>query len=177
LHAFESGELTSRYDAEALNNNIYETTFQSNSVCGQMQNSGLNGMNYDSYSSGTQATYEAGQIITVEVKLSIYHFGHFEFSICPAGNTGTPSQDCFQRNKLTIVKDNKYNAPLDPRYPERAMLPPLNFGTDYSYDVALPDYLSTGGRYVLKWMYYVTANSSFPVGYDKYNFPSSWGPM
>jgi len=175
LHALESGLLTSRYDATCLNNNIYETSFRSSSVCGQIQDGGPNGMNYDFYSSGSQATYQAGQVITVEIEITVYHFGHFEFSLCPAGPTGTPSQDCFRQNKLKIVADNKYGAPVDPRYPERAMIPPANFGDEYSYQVALPSNLAPG-NYVLKWMY-VSGNSCTAVGYSGYNFPSSWGPM
>jgi hypothetical protein len=132
-------------------------------------------MDYDHYSSGIQDAYTSGQIITVDVEITVYHYGHFEFSICPAGSTGTPTQDCFRKNKLTIVKDNKHEAPLDPNYPERAMAPPQTFGIDYSYQVALPHDLASGS-YVLKWMY-VTANSCVPVGYHNYPFPSSWGPM
>ena len=132
-------------------------------------------MNYDNYSSGVQAWYNVGQVITVDVDITVYHFGHFEFSLCPAGDRGTPSQDCFRKNKLTVVKDNVHDAPLDPNYPERAMMPPESFGNYYSYQVALPQDLQ-GGDYVLKWMY-VTANSCVAEGYNRYPFPSSWGPM
>ena len=133
-------------------------------------------MNYDYYSSGVQAEYNFGQTITVNVEMTVFHFGHFEFSLCPAGDSGTPSQDCFRTHKLTVLKDNMYSAPLDPNYPERAMIPPESFGKDYSYQVALPLDLEGGGDYVLKWMY-VTANSCIPDGYNRYPFPSSWGPM
>lgn len=175
LVAYERGLLGSRYEATANNNNIYENNFRSNSVCGQIQASGANGRNYDNYFTGVQATYSPGQVITVNVELTVYHRGHFEFAICPAGSTGTPSQDCFRNNKLTVRKDNRYNAPLDPNYPARAMIPPESFGKMYSYDVQLPSNLSRG-NYVLKWMY-VTANSCYPVGYNRYPLPASWGQM
>jgi len=175
-HAFDNGLLESYYEATALNNNIYQTSFRSNSVCGQVQNGGPNGRNYDTYSSGVQATYQSGQIMNVVVDITVYHFGHFEFSICPVGTTGgTPTQDCFRRNKLRIVRDVLHNAPLDPNYPERAMMPPMSFGMRYSYDVALPSTL-TQGNYVLKWMY-ISGNSCIAEGYNRYPFPSSWGPM
>jgi len=132
-------------------------------------------MNYDKYSSGIQATYSPGEVIIVTVEITVYHFGHFEFSLCPAGTSGTPSQDCFRENKLNIVKDIVHNAPIDPNYPKRAMIPPESFGKSYSYEVLLPSDISEG-NYVLKWMY-VSGNSCVAEGYNKYPFPSSWGPM
>ena len=175
IHAFQNGRLGSYYEATALNNNIYQTAFRSNSVCGQIQNGGPDGTDYDRYSSGIQASYTSGQVITVNVEITVYHFGHFEFSICPAGASGTPTQDCFRTNKLNIVRDTVHNAPLDPNYPERAMLPPQSFGKNYAYDVALPNNLPNG-NYVLKWMY-VSGNSCVASGYDRYPFPSNWGAI
>lgn len=174
VHAYENGRLGSRYEATANNNNLYGNTFRSSSVCGQIQEM-PNGINYDNYSSGIQATYRPGQVITVNVELTVYHKGHFEFALCPAGGSGTPSQDCFRNNKLTVRRDNRYGAPLDPNYPARAMIPPESFGKMYSYDVQVPSNLASG-NYVLKWMY-VTANSCYPAGYNRYPLPSSWGPM
>ena len=174
LHAFNAGLLNSRYEATALNNLITAGTpnTRSSSVCGQVQQGTRN---FDTYRSGNQATYSAGQVITVRPELTVYHWGHFEFSLCPAGSTGTPSQDCFRNNKLNIVRDNTFGAPVDVNYPFRAMIPPESFGKSYSYQVRLPSNLASG-NYVLKWMY-VTANSCYAVGYDRYPFPASWGSM
>lgn len=167
--------LGSSFEQTALNNNIFGNTFRTDSVCGQIQQGGSNAMDFDNYSSGNQATYTAGQTITVTSTLTVYHWGHFEFSLCPAGGSGTPSQDCFRNNKLTVVSDNTHGAPVDSRYPFRAMIPPESFGKQYSYQVALPGNLGSG-NYVLKWQY-VTANSCYPVGYTSYPAPSSWGPV
>lgn len=179
LYAFETGRLSSFYDATALNNNLYITDFRSSSVCGQVQEGRDDALDFDTFLAGDlgkDQVFEAGSTITVDVTLRVYHFGHFEFSLCPVnGGSLTPSQDCFRNNKLKIVRDNIHKAPLDPNHPERAMIPPRNFGMDYSYDVALPGNL-VQGNYVLKWMY-VTGNSCHADGYEEYPIPSSWGSM
>jgi hypothetical protein len=158
------------YEATALNNNNVDGTF-TNTVCGRVQGAGRN---FDSYTSGSQATYSSGQVITVKATLTVFHKGHFEFALCPANDV---TRSCFARNKLTIVRDNIYGAPLDPNYPHRAMLPPRAHiaTTDYSYNVRLPSNLSSGA-YVLRWAY-VTGNSCVAPGYNSYPFPSSWGQM
>jgi Lytic polysaccharide mono-oxygenase, cellulose-degrading len=192
VHAFEAGLLSSEYDATALNNNIYVSDLRSSSVCGQIQGGGDMGMDFDTYngflvddSPSVSYSYQAGQIITVNVTLTVHHMGHFEFSLCPTTTQqqelATLSQDCFRTRKLEIVQDNIFGAPLDAQYPERAMIPPPQFQSTssayilYSYDVRLPPPSENlpNGPYVFKWMY-VTANSCYPNGYEQYSIPDSW---
>ena len=122
---------------------------------------------------GTQATYNAGEVITVDIQVDVYHRGHFEFAICSGSN---PTQACFSQNLLNVVNDNVWGTePLWAAFPHRAMLPPENVMSTglHSYQVELHDNLPSGD-YVLK-MTYVTADSCYPTGYPDYTAPASWG--
>ena len=114
----------------------------------------------DNFVGGSQATYKPGDEVTVKFILTVSHYGHLEFSLCPASNT---KQACFKENVLDVVYHA--NGGADPAYPHRAMFPPQT-QTEFEYRVVIPDDLASGD-YVLK-MTYVTANSCHPEGYDTY---------
>jgi len=135
-----------------------------------------------------QLVVQQGSIITVEVILTAHHKGHFEFKACPTDGRQdeAPTQECFDRNPLTFVKDELYGAPPDLNYPTRAYIPPLSYsgilsdtsgvaGTLYQYTLQLPPNLE--GKLVLLQWHYLTANTCTYVGYDDYSFPASWGNM
>jgi hypothetical protein len=111
----------------------------------------------------SQACYQPGQIIDLEVTLTAHHKGHFEFKMCPIVPFEVPTQACFDANPLTFVTT------FDPNYPERAYIPDAAAGNTFSYKYKLPDGLS-GDLVLLQW-HYVTANSCIPEGYYGYNWP------
>jgi hypothetical protein len=146
-----------------------------------------------------QATYTEGDIIDVEVLVTTHHKGHFVFSACPVvatplgyasetqPNNQQPTSECFDQYKLTLVKDELYNANLDKRFPERIYLAPASViqwenegpeiqpvtGAKYKFKLQLPPGLH--GEVVLLQWYYLTANSCKHVGYDMYDWPEEWG--
>lgn len=140
-----------------------------------------------------QATYTEGDIITVEVTVTTHHKGHFVFSACPTISTTSgldnqaPTQECFDKHKLTLVKDELYNANIDRRFPERVYIAPASKlewsnpgpdiqpvnGAPYKFKLQLPEGLY--GEVVLLQWYYLTANSCKHVGYDTYEWPEEWG--
>lgn len=135
-----------------------------------------------------QLVVQQGSQITVEVILTAHHKGHFEFKACPVDGlqNEAPTQECFEKNPLTFVKDELYGAPPDLNYPTRAYIPPLSYsgilsdssavaGTLYQYTLQLPPNLK--GKLVLLQWHYLTANTCTYVGYDDYSFPASWGNM
>ena len=117
----------------------------------------------------SQACYQPGQIIDVEVTLTAHHKGHYEFKMCPISPGQAPTQACFDANPLTFVTDTMYGATFDPNYPERAYIPDSAAGYTFSYKYKLPDGLA-GDLVLLQW-HYVTANSCIPEGYYDYNWP------
>ena len=92
-------------------------------VCGITQS----GINYDAWLDSTgqpmpwqsQATYTAGDIITVSSILTAHHEGHLEVWACPQGRAST--QDCFREHKLNFVDDVSFGMPPDPNYPLRGV--------------------------------------------------------
>jgi hypothetical protein len=151
-------------------------------------------MNYnmEPMSSNVQATYVEGDIIDVEVLITTHHKGHFVFSACPISKDSmevVPTAECFEKHKLTFVLDELYGANRDPNYPERVYLAPAGkiewthkgydvkdqpvTGAPLKYKLQLPRGL-IGDVVLLQW-YYLTANSCKHEGYDKYQFPVSWG--
>ena len=131
-----------------------------------------------------QATYAAGQTVTVDVVLTAHHKGHFEFAVCPLQHGEIPTATCFDR--VEVVEDLLYGAPQDSNYPFRAYIPPASYsglinhndngggpsGSLYRYKVKLPDGL-TGDLVLFQWKY-LTANSCEYPGYSSYNWPSDW---
>ncbi len=67
-----------------------------------------------------QATYQRGQIITVETEITAHHWGHIELRACPKGRQST--QACLDSYPLEFVQDVDYGLPQDPDYPERGYL-------------------------------------------------------
>jgi len=115
----------------------------------------------------TQACYQPGSVIDVEVTLTAHHKGHFEFKACPVVPYQVPTQACFDEHPMTFVSDPLYGANLDVNYPERAYIPSsvLNF----SYKFKLPDGMSAD-MVLIQWKY-ITANSCYHVGYETYDWP------
>jgi len=78
----------------------------------------------------TQASYAQGSQIVIDVALTAVHMGHFVFSACPLSTQGgveeIPTQECFDKYKLTFVEDLIYGAIPDVNYPERARPPGHN---------------------------------------------------
>ena len=152
-------------------------------VCGITQS----GINYDDWLDSTgqpmpwqsQATYTAGDVITVSSILTAHHEGHLEVWGCPKGRAST--QECFREHKLDFVDDVSFGMPQDPNYPRRGY---FYGGWDYSDTVMtmrfqLPQNL-VGEEVLLQWWYF-TANSCTPEGYAEYmarnNLPDSfWSP-
>ena len=146
----------------------------------------------------TQATYARGSQIVIDVALTAVHMGHFVFSACPlssstttqqgGGVEGVPTQECFDRYKLTFVEDLIYGAAPDVNYPERAYVSPMGVPTidgyvlpdttsstaimNLSYKMQLPTEL-VGEHVLLQW-YYLTANSCYHEGYLEYDWPEGW---
>mmetsp|Transcript_5231 Transcript_5231/g.9608 ORF Transcript_5231/g.9608 Transcript_5231/m.9608 type:complete len:307 (+) Transcript_5231:1-921(+) len=132
-----------------------------------------------------QANYTQGQEVVLDVTLTAHHKGHFVFSACPINSPNEiPTQDCFDQNKLTFVKDLLHDANYDPNYPERAYIAPINDPNytpdlasadgimDYSFKMRLPPDLY-GDLVLIQW-YYLTANSCYHDGYLQYNWPTGW---
>uniref|UniRef100_A0A7S4N6C0 Chitin-binding type-2 domain-containing protein n=1 Tax=Odontella aurita TaxID=265563 RepID=A0A7S4N6C0_9STRA len=182
----EGGVFTDVYMKESLNNlGGYAKT---SSLCGSVQS--RPDLDMDDYPSSSQATYVAGELVTVRFWLTVSHNGHLEFSLCPADGTDVPgvpapSHTCFESNKLEVVEHVSHGG-ADPDYPHRAMFPSVT-NVEYEWMVRIPDVLprsdettgtTTGTPYVLKAMY-VTANSCTPEGYHTYtqrvNLPNGLG--
>jgi hypothetical protein len=96
---------------------------RNNGVCGK---AGSN--DYDAWVDSTgkpmpwasEATYQAGQIIQVELEITANHWGHFEFRACPKGRQTT--QSCLDQYPLEFVQDVSYGMPKDLNFPERGYI-------------------------------------------------------
>eukprot|EP00970_Alexandrium_tamarense_P000666 scaffold69_cov198-Alexandrium_tamarense.AAC.106 len=109
-----------------------------------------------------QSTYTQGEEILVNVTLTAFHKGHFEFAVCPISYGEIPTKECFDSNKLTFIEDLTHGANYDANHPERAYLAPLNdpdyvpnYGTtlgliDYSFKMRLPQNVY-GDLVLLQW--------------------------
>lgn len=152
--------------------------------CG-MRN-GVGGKNYDLpknalgglMKANVQECYEEGSIIDINVVLTAYHGGHFEFYACPITHGEVPTESCFKDHPLEFVQDLLNNAHKDPHYPVRAYIHGLSSMTlgEFRYKYKLPDNL-TGELVLIQW-YYITGNSCTDEGYADYHaihpFPSGW---
>ena len=141
------------YQPTALNN-LASNGF-TNSVCGSVQS--VPSIDLDTYWTPTVATYSPGQVMRAEISINAYHWGHFEFSLCPANNV---VHDC--PYKLNILRDLNYSHRPTLTNPQKAML--TNYGSWYSYDVQIPSNIPQG-NYVFKWKY-ITGNSCSDRTYD-----------
>lgn len=152
--------------------------------CG-MRN-GVGGKNYDLpknalgglMKANVQECYEEGSVIDINVVLTAYHGGHFEFYACPISHGEIPTESCFKDHPLEFVEDLLNNAQKDPNYPVRAYIHGLSAMTlgEFRYKYKLPDNL-TGELVLIQW-YYITGNSCTDEGYADYHaihpFPSGW---
>ena len=134
-----------------------------------------------------QSSLVAGDVTKIGFALTAHHKGHVELGVCCEAQ---PSQDCFNRNKLTFERDLLYGAPKDPNHPERGYIAPRSMGggdpskdtmtpgeygnaMDFQMDFRMPAGVS-GDRCLLQWRYY-TGNSCEMPGYDAVAWPdASW---
>lgn len=68
----------------------------------------------------SETTYQAGQVIQVELELTANHWGHFEFRACPKGRQTT--QSCLDQYPLEFIEDVSYGMPKDTSYPGRGYI-------------------------------------------------------
>jgi hypothetical protein len=155
------------YDHNGLNRKLNGSNRYGSGLCGV-----VGGRNYDNVFNGrwrSEATYSAGQEITISTTTTAFHGGHFEVGACADTN---PTQDCFDRNKLTYVGGGHAR---DPSYPFRAYLGEAAFRVEqrqYNHRFRLPSGLS-GDRVLLQWRYF-TGNSCKYSGYDQYFQARGW---
>ena len=132
-----------------------------------------------------ETTYVEGDEIIFDVVLTAHHMGHFTFKACPIVPGESAEQECFDAFPLEFVKDLRYDAPKDDKYPGRAYIAPIGLreidssgplsGMSFTYKFKLPEELY-GENVLIQW-HYLTANSCSHEGYDEYDFPdSSWRP-
>ena len=48
------------------------------------------------------ATYESGDVIDIEIKLSTNHWGFFEIKLCPVVGDSETTSECFDQFPLSI---------------------------------------------------------------------------
>lgn len=68
----------------------------------------------------SQAIYDEGQVIDIEVTVTANHKGHFEFYLCT--DVDNPTQECFDENPLEFVSDEYNGGTVDPDYPFRGYM-------------------------------------------------------
>merc|ERR1711935_318268 len=114
----------------------------------------------------SHVSYDRGDEIRVDVKVTAHHYGHFEVKACPNGRAST--QECFDQNPLTYVEEivggNRLHMPKDEANPHRAML--HGDSKEVSYKMKLPDNI-VGDEVLLQWVYWTTNNCNYD-GYDDY---------
>lgn len=88
--------------------------------------------------------------------------GHFVFSACPISPGEVPTQECFDRHRLTFLSDLMHGANYDPNHPERAYIAPVDnphyvpdLGStrgvmDFSFNMLLPPDLH-GDLVLIQW--------------------------
>ena len=114
---------------------------RSNGMCGA-----IDGNDYDKWVDSTgepmpwkpQATYQRGEIITVETAITAHHWGHIELHACPKGRQST--QGCLDQYPLEFFEDVSHGMPQDPSYPERGYLAGKH--TSYTMKFRLPSNLA-----------------------------------
>jgi len=106
----------------------------------------------------SQATYTEGSEFSVDGTLTTNHAGHMELRVCPNGRAST--KECFTANGAIFVRDEIYDGPKDPTYPERAY---FSNDSEFRFVYQLPEGLH-GEQVLVQWRY-VTANSCIPPGY------------
>lgn len=108
-----------------------------NGICGK-----AGGNDYDAWVDSvgkpmpwtSQATYQRGQVITVQTEITAHHWGHIELHACPKGRQST--QGCLDSFPLEFVQDVSYGLPQDKSYPERGYLADRH--NDYTMKFRLP---------------------------------------
>mmetsp|Transcript_12986 Transcript_12986/g.29885 ORF Transcript_12986/g.29885 Transcript_12986/m.29885 type:complete len:1475 (-) Transcript_12986:105-4529(-) len=153
----------------------YHCLNMSDGVCGKTNlNSYENGVWLDrsgaKMSFQPQATYQAGQEITVDSVMSTHHGGHMTIAYCVMNNgSGCTTPAEFEGNELEFVRDLTLGGvpmPKDENYPERGYYSQWGTQSDFSMIYKLPDGLV--GQQILLRYRYVTANSCLPPGYEAY---------
>lgn len=117
-----------------------------------------------------KATFQAGQIVEFEIRMTAHHRGHFEFSICDQQVTHSTqdAQGCLDRHRLRrasppsdcVPNDSRGDCqPVHEQYPERWYLPP-NSGP-HKMKFVIPEGLQCSAC-TLQWRWF-TANSCVPA--------------
>lgn len=119
-------------------------------------------------STGIKTTYTAGQVIDMEVKMTAYHGGRFDFKLQDVGNLDDPVGSLWESSTLLTVEsfsppcDNPSYCGIEPCIATKScaqipMAPYTGHNGIYSIQVKLPDDIQCT-HCVLQWIY-VTANS------------------
>lgn len=149
-----------------------------NGICGD-GNQWPDGSNYVGYYNGPVVTWEEGNIVEVDVKVTAHHKGHYEFSICDQVITNTLSnpQACLDKHILERATSEEAGVtdcqpgdkraacqPVDPRHKERFYLPPPGFSptgaNTHKFYLKLPAGF-TCNACTMQWRWW-TANSCIP---------------
>lgn len=122
----------------------------------------------------SQATYTEGQIIELDVVLTAYHKGDFDFRICKIQGTSAEdeasqlTEGCLNLNVLKQADVPGVQSPGSSRY----FIGPSSNDWEYRMQYQLPEGLTCDGktsRCVMQW-HYLTGNSCNPP-----NTPSKYG--
>jgi hypothetical protein len=128
----------------------------------------------------SQATYKEGQVIELNVFVTAYHKGNFEFSICKIDGTRAEdeasqlTQGCLDEHKLVQANVPQAQVPGDTYYYIGPSSDGLVAGNnwDYTMHYQLPEGLTCDGessRCVIQW-HWITGNSCNPP-----NTPPQYG--
>ncbi|CAE8592306.1 unnamed protein product [Polarella glacialis] len=135
---------------------------------------------YLNFYQGTVATWTAGAVVEVQVKVTAHHKGHYQFSICDQvlNSSVQNPQACLDKWILSRASPEEAGLtdcaggdkrsgcqPVDSRHPERFYLPPPGFSPDgsntHSIYLKLPASLSCAAC-TMQWRWF-SANSCIPA--------------
>eukprot|EP00928_Gymnodinium_smaydae_P069860 TRINITY_DN5363_c1_g1_i1.p1 TRINITY_DN5363_c1_g1~~TRINITY_DN5363_c1_g1_i1.p1 ORF type:complete len:688 (-),score=90.02 TRINITY_DN5363_c1_g1_i1:294-2309(-) len=150
-----------------------------NGICGD-GNQWPGGSDYLNFYQGPVATWKAGTVVEVEVKITAHHKGHFEVSVCDQVITSALSKPQACLDKWILERASPEEAgltncqpgdkragcqPIDPRHPERFYLPPPGFSPDggntHKFYVKVPAGLKCAAC-TMQWRWW-SANSCIPA--------------
>eukprot|EP00611_Tribonema_gayanum_P014264 TRINITY_DN2559_c0_g1_i1.p1 TRINITY_DN2559_c0_g1~~TRINITY_DN2559_c0_g1_i1.p1 ORF type:complete len:354 (-),score=124.48 TRINITY_DN2559_c0_g1_i1:498-1559(-) len=110
--------------------------------------------------------------IDIQITIEVHHEGHFEFFLCDVGETGTVTQECFDKRALVRAADGYAlpPSPVDAAYPGRYYIGAFCRGQmdKYSYTVRYKLPALQCARCVLQW-HYITGNACLVPGARAFN--------
>ncbi|KAG5175058.1 hypothetical protein JKP88DRAFT_283971 [Tribonema minus] len=122
----------------------------------------------DHYKNSTFTT----STIDIQITIEVHHEGHFEFFLCDVGETGTVTQECFDKRALVRAADGYASppSPVDAAYPGRYYIGAFCRGQmdKYSYTVRYKLPALQCARCVLQW-HYITGNACLVPGARAFN--------